>query len=171
MILQSILNLGVVKVAIRKLNERYMLIEYPVTINEMEQMSLELPKTERTYYEYAFKALKKIMKKDEKVYSFNIADPKLTKTGFIVVGENNLIFLSLKMGLFGGVESEIIKYKDIKSVDFDVAANPFGMAQMNLGMIYLEMKGLLGSKKRTIRNIPENDLDNVIKAIRDKINN
>jgi hypothetical protein len=157
--------------AFSRLNERYMLIEYPVTLQEMEQMSLELPKTERTYYEYAFKSLNKIMKKDEKIYYFTMADPKLTKTGFIVVAESNLLFLSLKMGLFGGTDSEIVKYNDIKSVDFDIAPNPFGMAQMHLGMIYLEMKGMFGSKKRTIRNIPERDLDNVVKAIRDKINN
>lgn len=156
---------------VRKLNDRIMILEYPISLNEMEQVSLELPKTERTYYEYAFKALNKIMKKDENIYSFNIADPKLTKTGFIVVAETNLILLSMKMGLFGGAESEIVKYKDIKSVDFDIVPNPFGLAQMNLGLIYLEMKGMLGSKKRTIRNIPEESLENVVKAIREKINN
>ncbi|MFS0763854.1 PH domain-containing protein [Peribacillus phoenicis] len=155
--------------AIRKNNKSFMLIEYPLTLNEMEQMSLDFPKTERTYYDYAFKALKKVMKKDERIYSFNVADPKLTKTGFIVVAESSLIFLTLKMGLFGGADSEIVKYKDIKSVDFDLAPNPFGMAQMNLGMIYLEMKGMLGSKKRTIRNIPEENLDNVVESLRNKI--
>lgn len=156
--------------AIKKLNQQYMLMEYPVTINEMERILPELPKTERIYFEFAFKALNKIMKKDEKIYNFNVADPKLIKTGYIVVAERNLIFLSLKGGLFGGMDSEIVKYEDIKSVDFDITPNPFGLAQMNLGIVYLEMKGIFGgSKKRTIRNIPEENLDNVVKAIRDKV--
>lgn len=158
--------------AIRKLNQQYLLMEYPVTLDEMERILPEIPKTERTYFEYAFKELNKLMKKDDKIYSFNIADPKLTKTGYIVVGEKNLILLSLKGGLFGGMDSEVVKYQDIKNVDFDVTPNPFGLAQMNLGVVYLGMKGLLGgNKKRTIRNVPEENLDNVVSAIRDKINN
>ncbi|WP_342543329.1 PH domain-containing protein [Paenisporosarcina sp. FSL H8-0542] len=156
--------------AIRKLNQQYLLLEYPVTLEDMERILPELPKTERTYFEYAFKALNKIMKKDEKIYNFNIADPKLTKTGYIVVAEKNLIMLSLKGGLFGGMDSEVLKYEDIKDVDFDVTPNPFGLAQMNLGVVYLGMKGMFGGKKRTIRNIPEENLDNVVSAIRDKVN-
>lgn len=154
---------------VRKINEKYMVIQYPITLKEMEQISLDFPKTERKYYEYAFKELNKIMKKDAKIYSFEVADPKLTKTGFLVATETDLILITLKMGLVGGAASELIKYKDIKAVDFDLAPNPFGLAQMNLGMIYLELKGMLGSKKRTIRNIPEYNLDNVVKVIRDKI--
>jgi len=156
-------------VVVRKINEKYMVIQYPITLKEMEQISLDFPKTERKYYEYAFKELNKIMKKDAKIYSFEVADPKLTKTGFLVATETDLILITLKMGLVGGAASELIKYKDIKAVDFDLAPNPFGLAQMNLGMIYLELKGMLGSKKRTIRNIPEYNLDNVVKVIRDKI--
>jgi hypothetical protein len=155
--------------AVRKTNDKYMLIQYPVTLKEMEQISLDFPKTERKYYEYAFKELNKIMKKDAKIYSLEVADPKLTKTGFLVAAETDLILITLKMGLVGGASSELIKYKDIKAVDFDLAPNPFGLAQMNLGMIYLELKGMLGSKKRTIRNIPDFNLDNVVKVIRGKI--
>ncbi|KJE29035.1 bacterial PH domain protein [Geobacillus kaustophilus] len=133
----------------------------------MEEISKEFPKTERTFYQYAFKALKKVMKEGEKIYSFNVADPKLTKTGFIVVGEHNLYFVAMKGGLFGGAEAEVVKYKDIKSVDFDIIPSP--IALMNTGIIYLEMKGLFGSKKRTIRNIPDYNIDSIVKAIRDRI--
>ncbi|EZP77645.1 hypothetical protein H839_08429 [Parageobacillus genomosp. 1] len=150
-----------------KLNQRYAVLEYPVTLKEMEEISKEFPKTERTFYEYAFKALRKVMKEDEKIYSFNVADPSLTKTGFIVVGEHNLYFVAMKGGLFGGAEAEVVKYADIKSVDFDIIKSP--IALMNTGIIYLEMKGLLGSKKRTIRNIPDYNIDSIVKAIRERI--
>lgn len=149
-----------------KLNSRFGIIEYPVTLKEMEDISLEFPKSERKFYEMAIKALKKSMKDNEKIYSFTSADPKLTKTGFLVVTESNLILVSMKGGLMGGAETEVIKYGDIKSVDFDLAPNPMGLAQMELGIIYLEVKGMLGNKKRTIRNIPDYSLDSIVKTIR-----
>jgi len=152
-----------------KLNSRFGVIEYPVTLKEMEEISLEFPKSERKFYEFAIKALKKVMKEEEKIYSFTTADPKLTKTGFIVIAENNLIFVMMKGGLLGGAETEVIKYKDIKNVDFDIAPNPMGLAQMELGILILEIKGMIGKKKRTIRNIPQNQLDRIVKLIRDKI--
>lgn len=152
-----------------RINERYGVLEYPITLAEIISISKELPKTERKYYEYAFAALNKVMKAKEAIHFFEIADPKLTKTGFIVVGEYNLYLVMMKGGLFGGTEAEVIKYKDIKNVDFDIIEGPFGISLMNTGIIYLEMKKLFGSKKRTIRNIPDYNVDGVLKAIRNKL--
>ncbi|HDR7795354.1 TPA: PH domain-containing protein [Bacillus luti] len=151
-----------------KLNERYGVIEYPVTLAEMIAISQELPKTERKFYGYGFDALKKVMKPNEKIYSFEVADPKLTKTGFIVVGEQNLYLVMMKGGLFGGAEAEVVKYKDIKSVDFDIIQGPLGISLMNTGILYLEMKKMFGSKKRTIRNIPADAIDAIVKEIRNR---
>jgi hypothetical protein len=150
-----------------KLNYRFGIIEYPVTLKEMEEIALEFPKSERKFYDFAIKALTKVMGKEEKIYSFTTADPKLTKTGFIVIGENNLYFAWMKGGLLGGAEAETLKYSEIKNVDFDIAPNPLNMAQMELGILILETKGLLGNKKRTIRNIPEDSLDTIVRIIRD----
>ncbi|MGN4448191.1 PH domain-containing protein [Bacillus cereus group sp. MYBK79-1] len=152
-----------------KLNERFGVIEYPVTLIEMADISKELPKTERKFYEYAFDALKKVMKSGEKIYSFEVADPKLTKTGFIVIGEQNLYLVMMKGGFFGGAEAEVIKYKDIKSVDFDIIQGPLGISLMNTGIIYLEMKKMFGSKKRTICNIPDYNIDAILKEIRNRL--
>ncbi|MGG4042086.1 PH domain-containing protein [Bacillus smithii] len=152
-----------------KLNYRFGIIEYPVTLKEMEEISLEFPKSERKFYDFAIDALKKVLKKDEKIYAFTTANPKLTKTGFIVVAEHNLILVTMKGGLFGGAETELIKYDTIKKVDFDIAPDPFGKALMDLGILYLEIKGVFSSKKRTIRNIPERNLDHVVKVIREKV--
>lgn len=150
-----------------KLNYRFGLIEYPVTLKEMEEISLEFPKTERKFYEMTIKALNKVIKEDEKIYSFTSADPKLTKTGFIIITDKKLVLVSMKGGLLGGAETETIQYKDIVEVDFDIAPNPFGMAQMELGILELKIKATLGSKKRTIRNIPENSLDKIVRIIRE----
>jgi hypothetical protein len=79
---------------------RYAVMEYPVTLKEMEEISKEIPKTERKFYEFAFKALRKVMKEDENIYAFDMANPKLTKTGFIVVGKHNLYL--------GGNERQIV---------------------------------------------------------------
>ncbi|PGE92019.1 hypothetical protein COE80_28175 [Bacillus pseudomycoides] len=152
-----------------KLDERFGVIDFPVTLAEMVDISKELPKTERKFYEYAFDALKKVMKSGEKIYAFEVADPKLTKTGFIVVGEHNLYFVMMKGGLFGGAEAEVVKYKDIKSVDFDIIQGPFGVSLMNTGILYLEMKKMFGSKKRTIRNIPDYNIDALLKTVRDRL--
>lgn len=151
-----------------KLNHRFGIIEFPVTLNEMQEISLEFPKTERNFYEFALKALKKIMKDDEKILSFTTADAKLTKTGFLVITDEKIIFVMMKGGLLGGAETEILKYKDIKSVDFDIAPNSLGIAQMELGILYIEVKGLM-KKKRTIRNIPEYNLDSIVDIIRSNI--
>jgi hypothetical protein len=152
-----------------KLDQRFGLIEFPVSLDEMEQISLEFPKTERTFYEYAIKALRKVMKKDEIIYSFTSADSAYTKTGFMVVAEDNLIFVNLKFGLMGGAVAEVLKYKDIKSVDFDIIPNTFGIGQMETGVLLLEIKGLIGTKKRTIRNIPDYNLDSVLNAVRNQV--
>lgn len=152
-----------------KLNSRFGIIEYPVTLNEMEEISQEFPKSERKFYEIAIKALKKVMKDNEKIYSFTSADPKLTKTGFLVISENKIIFVMMKGGLLGGAETELINYKDIKKVDFDIINGPLGIELMEKGILYIETKGLIGNKKRTVRNIPENQLDSIVKLIRNYI--
>ncbi|PEM15185.1 hypothetical protein CN616_22755 [Bacillus toyonensis] len=152
-----------------KIDERFCVIEYPVTLAEMVEISKELPKTERTYYQYAFDALKKVMKAKESIHCFEVTNPKLTKIGFIVVGDYNLYLVMMKGGLFGGAEAEVIKYKDIKNVDFDIAPNLFGLSNVNTGVIYLEIKKMLGTKKRTISNIPDYNVDGVLKAIRNKL--
>ncbi|PFA26715.1 hypothetical protein CN390_27725 [Bacillus cereus] len=131
---------------------RFGVIEYPVTLTEMGEISKDFPKTERTFYEHAFNALKKVMKSKEAIYFFEVAYPKLMKTGFIVVGEHNLYLVMMKGGFFGGAEAEVIKYKDIENVNFDIAPNLFGASIMNPGVIYLETKKMLGKKKRTIRS-------------------
>lgn len=150
-----------------KLNYRFGIIEYPVTLKEMEQISLEFPKMERKFYEFAIKDLEKILKEDEKIYSFTSADPKLTKTGFLVITDKQLVLVSMKGGMFGGAESEAIQYKDITEVDFDIAPDVFGAAQMELGILYLTVKGTFASKKRTIRNIPKNSLDRIVTLVKD----
>ncbi|PEK75263.1 hypothetical protein CN597_23805, partial [Bacillus pseudomycoides] len=43
-----------------KLDERFGVIDFPVTLAEMVDISKELPKTERKFYEYAFDTLKKV---------------------------------------------------------------------------------------------------------------
>lgn len=149
-----------------KYNETLGVIEYPITLEEMKKVILKFPKTERKFYEISLKALNKSMKKDEKILSFTTADSKLTKTGFMIIGDKNLYFTTLKGGLLGGADVEVIKYSDIKSVDFDIAPNPLGMAQMELGIILLQIKGMIGSKKRTIRNIPDYNLDYIVKQLR-----
>ncbi|ALZ64497.1 hypothetical protein FORC13_p012 (plasmid) [Bacillus cereus] len=152
-----------------KLDERFGIIEYPVTLTEMVEISKELPKTTRQYYKYAFDALKKVMKAKEAIYFFEVAYLKLPKTGFIVVGEHNLYLVMMKGGFFGGAEAEIVKYKDIKNVDFDITPNLFGVSNMNTGVIYFETKKILGTKKRTISNIPDHNIDALLKVIRDRL--
>lgn len=44
------------------------------------------------------------MEAKEAIYFFEVADAKLTNTGFIVVGEHSLYFVMMKGGLFGGGE-------------------------------------------------------------------
>jgi len=150
-----------------KFNQTLGAIEYPVTLEEMKKIILEFPKSERKFYEMSIKALEKSMKKDEKIFSFTTADAKLAKTGFMVIGDKNLYFTTLKGGLLGGADVEVVKYSDIKSVDFDIAPNPLGLAQLELGIVLLEVKGMIGSKKRTIRNIPDYNLDYIVKQLRD----
>lgn len=153
-----------------KLNYRFGIIEYPVTLKEMEEIILEFPQTERKFYEFAIKDLKKVLKEDENIFSFSTADPKLTKTGFLVITDKQIVLVSMKGGLFGGAESEVVQYSDIVDVDFDIAPDPLGMAQMELGILNLKTKGGFGGKKRTIRNIPKNRLDYIVKLIREGSN-
>lgn len=94
---------------------------------------------------------------------------EVNKTEFIVVGEHNLYFVMMKCELFGGAEAEVVKYKDIQNVDFDTIQRPFGVLLMNTGILYLEMKKMFDSKKRTIRNIPDYNTDSIIKILCDRL--
>ncbi|QWI73070.1 PH domain-containing protein (plasmid) [Bacillus mycoides] len=143
------------------IDERFGVIDYPVTLTEMVEISKELPKMERKYYQHTFDALKKFMKAKEAIHYSEAANPKLTKTGFIVVGEHNLYLVMMKGGLFGDAEAEVVKFKDIKEVDFDIIEGVFVISLMNKGIIYLEMKKMFGTKKRTIRNVPDYTVDAV----------
>ncbi len=45
------------------------------------------------------------MKSKEKIHAFDVVQPKLTKTGFIIFEEYNLYLVSIKGGFFGGTET------------------------------------------------------------------
>jgi len=143
------------------------LSEFPLSLVDFEKILIELPKTEREFYKISLKALKKTIKKDDKIYLFSPADSKLTKTGFIALTDDKIILISLKGGIFGSADTEIIKYTDVKNVDFDIL--PTGFTLQNGGVLHLEIKSLLGAKKRKIRNIPEQNLDSLVNKIREKI--
>ncbi|KXZ13515.1 hypothetical protein AXI59_04890 [Bacillus nakamurai] len=154
----------------QKLNYKYGTIEYPIFLKELESIIQEFPKSERKFYEYAIKALKKEVGKKEKILHITSADPKLTKFGFMVITEKKLLFVTMKGGIFGGADTEAVEFKSIKEVDFDIASSPFGTATMQLGILHLKIKGKLGmSSKRTIRNIDEHSLDRIVSILRDKI--
>ncbi|MGE1043949.1 PH domain-containing protein [Bacillus wiedmannii] len=143
------------------MDERFGVIEYPIRLNKKIKISKELTKIESKYYQCAFDALKKVMKTKEALHYFEVATPKLTKIGFIIVGEHNLYLIMMKDGFFGGAETEVLKYEDIKNIDFDILQNPLNISLMNAGVLYLEMKKMFGTKKRTIRNIPDFNFDEV----------
>ncbi|MEC1539790.1 PH domain-containing protein [Bacillus subtilis] len=152
-----------------KLNSKYGIIDYPILLKDLESIIQEFPKSERKFYEYAIKALKKDVKKKEKILHMTSADPKLTKFGFMVITEKKLLFVTMKGGIFGGADTEVVEFKSIKEVDFDIAPNPLGMATMQLGILHLKIKGKLGmSSKRTIRNIDEHSLDKIVAILREQ---
>ncbi|MFE6377364.1 hypothetical protein ACFVLF_22765, partial [Bacillus subtilis] len=51
----------------QKLNYKYGIINYPIFLKELETIIQEFPKSERKFYEYAIKALKKEVGKKEKI--------------------------------------------------------------------------------------------------------
>lgn len=46
-----------------KLNSKFGIIDYPLFLKDLESFIQEFPKSERKFYEYAFKAFKKSWKK------------------------------------------------------------------------------------------------------------
>lgn len=151
------------------MSNNLIMIEFPTTLNELEKVSSKIPKSEREFLKIAFKSLHKIIKKNDKIHSFLTADPKLTKTGFIVLTDKAIILISLHGGLRGKAETEIIKYKKIKSVDFDITKNILNKSFGNPGILHLTIKKILGKKKRKIRNIPEEHIDSLVQKIKEKI--
>lgn len=88
-----------------KLNSKYGIIDYPILLKDLESIIQEFPKSERKFYEYAIKALKKEVGKKEKILHMTSADPKLTKFGFMVITEKKLLFVTMKGGIFGGADT------------------------------------------------------------------
>ncbi|WP_162287788.1 PH domain-containing protein [Indiicoccus explosivorum] len=151
-----------------KLNYRYGVMEFPLTVSELKGVTKDIPKTERTYYEYTLKAIKKYVKDNENIYYLTVGGAKLLKpSGFVLVADSGLILTWLKGGMFGGAEAEKIEYNSIKNVDFDIL--PGGSSSFKGGSLLLEISGLMGTKKKTVRDIEENDLDTLVDVLRNRI--
>lgn len=148
-----------------KLNHRYAVIEFPLTFAELKEITKEIPKTERVFYEYSIKASSKYIKDNDKIYYLTVGGAKLLKpSGFVFVLENSLVLTYLKGGVFGGAEAEKVDFNSIKNVDFDLI--PGGSSSYGGGILLLE---LTDGKKKKIRDIQPRDLDNLVDTIKNRV--
>lgn len=150
----------------KAINSYFAAIEFPMRLQEMENIKMSFPKTERVFYEITLKALKKALKPTENIYSFEAVQPSLTKYGFLVLTNSELILSMHKGAIMPSASLERIPLNKIKEVDFDVvplAINPFNV---NEGSIHLTIKKGFGTKKYTIRDVSTSNLDGLIKRIK-----
>lgn len=153
-----------------KLNSKYGIIDYPILLKDLESIIQEFPKSERKFYEYAIKALKRKLGKRKRFYIWLLQIQSLLNLVLWLSLKRNF-YLSLWKAVFRGADTEVVEFKSIKEVDFDIAPNPLGMATMQLGILHLKIKGKLGmSSKRTIRNIDEHSLDKIVAILREQQN-
>ena len=148
------------------INSYFGVIEFPMRLQEMEDVKMNFPKTERAFYEITLKALKKALKPTENIYSFEAVQPSLTKYGFLVLTSTELILSMHKGAIMPSASLERIPLNKIKDVDFDIiplAVNPFNV---NEGSIHLTVKKGFGTKKYTIRDVSTSNLDSLVKRIR-----
>lgn len=150
-----------------KLNERFALIEFPVTLATMDEIKMEFPKSERAFYEITLKELKKHFKPTDQLFSFEGVQPTMTKYGFMILMEDEIVLSLHSAGLFPKANLERIPMKKVTEVDFDIAPTPFGNpANFGLGVIHISYGKTFGTKKFTIRNIDTQNLDNILARIR-----
>lgn len=150
-----------------KLNARFALIEYPVTLASMDEIKMEFPKSERAFYEITLKELNKHFKPTDLLYSFEGVQPTLLKYGFMVLMKDEIVLSIHKAGLFPKANLERIPMKNVTEVDFDISPTPFGNpANFGLGVIDITYSKTFGTKKFTIRNISEQNLDNLVARTR-----
>lgn len=150
------------------INHRFGIMSFPLTFAELKVSVKQFPVSERSYYETTFKALKNILKDDEKIHYIATADHKLLNSGgFVIVAESRMFLTHLKNSIRAKAEFEIIEYFLIKSVDFDIL--PQVTSSMGAGSLILELKGMIGAKKKTIQNVSSYDLEGLVAAIRAQV--
>lgn len=150
-----------------KLNARFALIEYPVTLASMDEIKMEFPKSERAFYEITLKELKKQFKPTDLLYSFEGVQPTMTKYGFMILMSDEIVLSLHSAGLFPKANLERIQMQKVTEIDFDIAPTPFGNpANFGLGVIQISYSKTFGTKKFTIRNIDTQNLDNIVARTR-----
>lgn len=150
------------------INHRFGIMSFPLTFADLKVSVKQFPVSERSYYEITFKALKNILKDDEKIHYIATADHELLNSGgFVIVAESRMFLAHIKNSIKAKAEYEIIEYFLIKSVDFDIL--PQVTSSMGAGSLILELKGVLGAKKKTIQNVSSYDLDGLVAAIRAQV--
>lgn len=150
-----------------KLNARFALIEYPVTLASMDEIKMEFPKSERAFYEITLKELNKQFKPTDLLYSFEGVQPTMTKYGFMILMSDEIVLSLHSAGLFPKANLERIPMNKVTEVDFDISPTPFGNpANFGLGIIHITYSKTFGTKKFTIRNIAEHNLDNLVARTR-----
>lgn len=149
-----------------KINHRFAIVEYPITLQEMDEIKMEFPKSERAFYEITLKALKKSLKPTDEIFGFEGVQPTFTHMGFLVLMQNEVILSIHKGGLMPSATLERIPMNKITEVDFDIIPAPINPFNVNEGEIHITYKKGFGSKKYTIRNVSTVNLDSLVARIR-----
>lgn len=150
----------------KRINYHLAIVEYPITIEEMEEIEIEFPKRERAYYEITLKALKKILKPTEKIFGIEGVQPTSFHNGFLVLTQDELILSIHKGCLIPRAALKRIPMNNIIKVDFviiDTSNNPI---KINEGEIHLLYKKGCRTKKYIIRDVPPINLDSLVARIR-----
>lgn len=150
----------------KRINYRLAIVEYPITIENMEEIEIEFPQRERAYYDITLKALKKILKPTEKIFGIEGVQPTSLHNGFLVLTQDELILSIHKGCLIPRAALKRIPMNNISKVDFviiDTSNNPI---KINEDEIHLSYKKGCRTKKYTIRNVPLINLDSLVECIR-----
>lgn len=139
---------------------------FPISLSTLEDLKMKLPKIERSYIEITLKALRKEFKSDQLFYALEGVQPSLTKYGFLLMTETDVVLSIHKGSIMPSATIEKIPFAKIKEVDFDIIPIPINPFGVNEGIIYLTHKKGFGSKKLTIRDVTVSRLDSLVEQLK-----
>lgn len=148
-----------------RINHRFAVVEYPITLHEMNEMKKDFRKSERSYYETTLKALKKTLKLTDKIFGFENVQPTLEQIGFLILTKDEIILSVHKDGLIPSATLERIPMNEIIEVDFEISTEtkPSNICE---GEIHISYKSEDELKKYIIRSVPIINLDSLVSRIR-----
>lgn len=149
-----------------KFNYLFAMINYPITLQNLEKMIQEFDKTERVLFEVTLIGLRTIINPSDSIFGIESVRSSSIHNGFLILTKDELI-LTIYEDTSLSATFERIPLNQIINIESDIIDNPINPFNLNKGEIYLTYEINHELKKHEIRNVSKLRINKLINFIQD----